>query len=241
MLSSEQIKEFKDHGHLVVRGFVAADTVQQWQDQFWRHLGCSIDEPEKWPEKVEGFQPDPVFGDLPDLQEVVQQVGGGHFSGGGCGVVVRWPQPDQEWKMPESGHLDGYPGGGCQAVLMVGATTYLHDVEAGGGAYTYWPGSHHVAHRYFRQHPDQIEGTFRDTAEWEKRGWGIFSDEGPEPAREFVAKAGDVILWHGWLCHTGSPNVRPSPRVGFFSRWVHEDDAGVRQTIHEDPWHHWEI
>ena len=143
--------------------------------------------------------------------------------------------------MPESGHLDGYPGEGCQAVLMIGATTYLHDVESQGGAYTYWPASHHIAHRYFREHPDQIEGTFRETSDWEERGWGIFSDDSPEPPREFVAKAGDVILWHGWLCHTGSTNVRSSPRIGFFSRWIHEDDAGVRKAIPEDPWHHWAI
>ena len=61
--------------------------------------------------------------------------------------------------MPESGHLDGYPGEGCQAVLLVGATTYLYDTELGGGNYVYWPASHNLAHRYFRQYPDRIEGT----------------------------------------------------------------------------------
>ena len=143
--------------------------------------------------------------------------------------------------MPASGHLDGYPGEGCQAVLMVGATTYLYDVEPGGGAYVYWPSSQHIAHRYFRQYPDRIEGTFRETPEWDERGWGIFSDDGPAPPREYVARAGDLILWHGWLCHSGSINVNATPRVGFFARWVHEDDAGVRRSIPADPWHHWAI
>ncbi|MDP6698946.1 MAG: hypothetical protein QGH25_04810 [Candidatus Latescibacteria bacterium] len=87
----------------------------------------------------------------------------------------------------------------------------------------------------------RIEGTFRETPEWDERGWGIFSDDGPEPPREFVARAGDLILWHGWLCHSGSTNVNATPRVGFFARWVHEDDAGVRRSIPADPWHHWAI
>ncbi len=143
--------------------------------------------------------------------------------------------------MPDSGHLDGYPGEGCQAVLMLGATTYLHDVASRGGCYVYWPSSHHGAHRYFRAHPDRIEGTFRDTPEWAERGWGIFTDGCDVEPREFVAHAGDVILWHGWLCHSGSKNINPSPRVGLFARWIHRDDAGVRKAIHADPWHYWGV
>ena len=137
MLNNAQIQSFKDEGHLLLPGFVDEDIVAQWQEQFWGHLGCSIDEPDSWPERVDGFQPDPLFGDLPDLQSIASQLGGGAFNGGGCGVLVRWPEREKEWAMPESGHLDGYPGEGCQAVLMVGATTYLHDVDSRGGSYVY--------------------------------------------------------------------------------------------------------
>ena len=92
MLSQDQINSFKTDGHLILPGFVATETIEQWQDQFWGHLGCTIDEPDKWPERVEGFQPNPVFGELPDLQAIVTQVGGGHFSGGGCGVLRAAPK-----------------------------------------------------------------------------------------------------------------------------------------------------
>ena len=241
MLNADQIESFKADGSLILPSFVDAALIAQWRDQFWEHIGCTLDELDQWPDKVEGFKPEPIFGDLPELQAIAAQVGGGCFSGGGCGVAVRWPKSTEKWAMPTSGHLDGYPGEGCQAVLMVGATTYLYDVEPGGGAYVYWPNSHHIAHRYFCQYPDRIEGTFRETPEWEERGWGIFSDDGPEPPREFVARAGDLILWHGWLCHSGSTNVNAPPRVGFFARWIHEDDADVRRSISTDLWHHWAI
>ena len=55
----EQIDDFKANGHLILSGFVPDETVAEWQQQFWSHLGCTIDEPEKWPDKVEGFKPDP--------------------------------------------------------------------------------------------------------------------------------------------------------------------------------------
>jgi hypothetical protein len=243
-LNDTQVTEFKRQGCLVLPGFVEESLLEEWRQSFWQHLGGSFEDQKSWPDDPaasRGFVTDPVFGELPRLQAIVHQLGGGHFSGGGCGVNVRWPQTETEWSMPESGHLDGYPGEGCQAVLMLAATTALYDVEPGGGAFVYWPSSHGQAHRYFRQYPDRIEGTFRDTPEWDKRGWGIFSDEAPQGPVEFSAKAGDLILWHGWLCHTGSTNIRKSPRIGLFARWLHEDDAAMRREIPEDIWQHWAV
>ena len=79
MLTSEEVQSFKQEGHLVLPGFVEGETVAQWQEQFWGHLGCTIDEPDQWPERVDGFQPDPLFGNLPELQSIANQLGGGAF------------------------------------------------------------------------------------------------------------------------------------------------------------------
>ena len=39
-------------------------------------------------------------------------------------------------------------------------------------------------------------------------------------ATEFTGARGDIILWHNFMCHTGSTNVRKGkPRMGIFSRW----------------------
>ena len=240
-LDPEQIDTFKRKGHLILPNFIDTTIIEQWRTQFWDNLGCSPTDPTHWPEQGGGFNPDPIMGKMPQLNTIIEQLGGDQFNGGGCGVQVRWPQQDSEWTTPESGHLDGYPGEGCQAVLMLGATTTLYDVEPGGGAFFYWPESHHIAHQYFLKHPDQIEGTFRDTPEWEERTWGMFSDQAPQPGREFTARAGDLILWHGWLCHSGSSNIRTMPRIGFFSRWVHHNDAEIRKDITQDMWKYWQI
>ena len=243
-LTTEQISQFKDQGYLVLPGFIGPDLLERWRAAFWDHVGGRAEDPSSWPDDPaasRGFVTEPVFGELPRLAAIAAQLGGGDFNGGGCGVAVRWPETDAEWSMPDSGHLDGYPGEGCQAVLQLAATTALYDVEPGGGAFVYWPRSHKEAHRYFRQYPDRIEGTFRETPEWDERGWGIFSDRAPDGPVEFAAAAGDLILWHGWLCHTGSSNVRPLPRIGLFARWVHRDDAARRREIPTDMWEHWAV
>ena len=76
---------------------------------------------------------------------------------------------------------------------MLGATTYLYDVEPGGGAFVFWPGSHHSTHKYFLEYPEQIDGSFYDIEGW---GWHVLSDLSPEGPREFIGAAGDVVLWH---------------------------------------------
>ena len=68
MLSSDQIESFKADGYLILPSVISSEQIQEWRDQFWGHLDCTIDEPEKWPEKVQDFKPDPIFGDLPELQ-----------------------------------------------------------------------------------------------------------------------------------------------------------------------------
>ena len=70
MLEAAQIQSFKDHGYLILPGFVGSDLVHAWREQFWAHIGGSIDKPDQWPDRVEGFAPDPVFGDPRDAYEV---------------------------------------------------------------------------------------------------------------------------------------------------------------------------
>ena len=94
---------------------------------------------------------------------------------------------------------------------------------------------------YFREHPEQIDGTFQDRDDWGERQWGLFSDESPDPPVEFTGRAGDVILWHCFLCHTGSANVRTRPRLGVFARWHRTDREEMKYDVPEDLWKYWAI
>ena len=56
----------------------------------------------------------------------MEQLGGDAFIYGHGTPNVRWPDPNQAWEMPQTGHIDGY--GGRWLPLMLGATAYLYDI-----------------------------------------------------------------------------------------------------------------
>ena len=243
-LDAGQIERFKRQGFLVLEGLIDPGTLSAWRDQFWSHVGADRTDPATWPEDyvIRDFAVDPPFGQLPGMRSIIEQLGGGMFGGGGGSMLVKWPGPDgAAWKMPDSGHMDGYGPGGWSGGFMLGATTYMDDVEPGGGGFVYWPRSHEPVQAYFREHPEQIDGSFRDRDDWEERQWGLFSDQSPDQPVEFTGRAGDVILWHCFLCHTGSPNVRTRPRLGVFARWHRTDREEMKYDVPEDLWNYWAI
>lgn len=243
MLDADQITHFKQHGYVILRDFVDAATLATWRDQFWNHVGADRDDSGTWPDDyvVKEFGVEPSFGHLPGMTPIIDQLGGDMFGGGGGSMLVQWPKPGTEWKAPVQGHIDGYGPNGWGGGFMLGATTYLEDVEAGGGGFYYWPDSHLPVQQYFRQHPEQIDGSFRERGDWEEKGWALFSDDSPSPPQEFTGAAGDVILWHYFLCHTGSPNINQRPRQGVFSRWHRTDREQMKWDVPEDFWQYWRI
>ena len=243
MLTDTQIDHFKAEGYVILSGFFATAQIEAWHDIFWTHVGARADEPKTWPDSyvIDGLALDPVPGGLPPMQAIIEQLSGGMFGGGGGSMLIQWPKPDQDWQLPGNGHIDGYGPGGWSGGFMLGATTYLEDVEARGGAFIYWPQSHLSTQEYFREFPEQIDGSFRERDDWDERTWAIFSDRSQQGPLEFVGAAGDLILWHAFLCHTGSANVNSRPRQAVFSRWHRSDREQMRYDIPEDLWKYWAI
>ena len=242
-LSEEQIGFFKQQGYLILENFIGSEQIARWREQFWTHIGADPQEPKSWPESyvIDGFAVEPTFGQLPQMQALIDTLGGGHFQGGGGSMLVHWPRKEGTWEWPAQGHIDGYGPGGWSGGFMLGATTYLADVEERGGAFTYWPQSHLPTHDYFREYPEQIDGSFREREDWEKRQWGLFSDQSPQEPKQFVGRAGDLILWHCFMCHTGSTNLRTYPRLGLFARWHYAEREAMRYEVPEDLWKYWAI
>jgi hypothetical protein len=243
LLTDTQIDHFKAEGYVILSGFFATAQIEAWHDIFWTHVGARADEPKTWPDSyvIDGLALDPVPGGLPPMQAIIEQLSDGMFGGGGGSMLIQWPKPDQDWQLPGNGHIDGYGPGGWSGGFMLGATTYLEDVEARGGAFIYWPQSHLSTQEYFREFPEQIDGSFRERDDWDERTWAIFSDRSPQGPLEFVGAAGDLILWHAFLCHTGSANVNSRPRQAVFSRWHRSDREQMRYDIPEDLWKYWAI
>ena len=244
ILTAEQIAYFKTNGYLVLENFVKSDTIESWRKQIWNKLDADLSDPSGWPDQlvVNGSNIEPesqVFGQLAQVRAVADQIGGGMFNGGGGQMLVKWPRKEKgAWQMPTDGHIDGYGPNGWSGGFMLGATTYMYDVQPGGGAFIYWPKSHLTTHTYFLDHPSHIDGSFQNIDGW---GWQLLSNRSPEPPREFIGKAGDVIFWHCFLCHTGSENIQDIPRFGVFARWSYRENERMRYEIPEDLWKYWTI
>ncbi|MBT3346212.1 MAG: hypothetical protein HN712_27505 [Gemmatimonadetes bacterium] len=244
MLTAEQIQSFKDNAYLVLPGFVDPEQISRWGEQFWAHIGADSQDASTWPDNyvIGDFAVDPRLSDLPQMQSIVDQLGGGLFSGGGGSMLVQWPKPEgTPWQIPAHGHIDGYGPGGWSGGFMLAATTYLEDVEAGGGSFVYWPKSHLGVHDFFQENPDQLDGSFVQRNDWDDRSWGLFCDRSPSGPVEFTAKAGDTILWHSFLCHTGSMNVGSRPRQAVFSRWNRFDREEMKYDTPANLWKYWAI
>lgn len=103
---------------------------------------------------------------------------------------------------------------------MLGATSYLEDVEPGGGALTLYPRTHIRTHRYFTRH---LEKRMNGASFAE-----IFGEGDDIQPLEFTAQAGDAVFWHNFTFHSGSANWSDSPRLAVFSRWHHHKLAEAR-------------
>ena len=87
LLSPAQLDEFKAEGVLAIPGLVPPDVLEGWQDQMRAACsgGVDLNDPSTWPAgryAPEGGWPElsPNLYDLPGLQSIVEQLGGGAFA-----------------------------------------------------------------------------------------------------------------------------------------------------------------
>jgi ectoine hydroxylase-related dioxygenase (phytanoyl-CoA dioxygenase family) len=79
-------------------------------------------------------------------------------------------------------------------------------------------GGHRRLHAFFRAHPEQLDGRFTKTPEYERGGHAYTG--GGFAGTQHAARAGTVCLWHGWCPHQASANASAQPRLAIISRWA---------------------
>lgn len=241
-LTPEQIQFFKTEGYVVIEGLIEPAYLDQWRQRVWAEIGGTPEDPSTWKNKTGSpradFEPQSLrFHRHPGVSAIVDQLGGGKFVCGHDSCVTTWPTRSTAWAPYTSGHLDGYNASIGWWPFMLSATTYLYDAPAMSGAMTLWPRSHINAWRYFRQKPHQIAGDFLKDPSFNE---AIYHADQP-PGREATARAGDVIFWHAFIVHNGSMNVNTLPRIGFFTRWQHENQHAIKYEVPDDLWKYWAI
>jgi hypothetical protein len=244
-LTPAQKSDFKENGCLTIREALMPEQVKAAQDALWEGIEADRDDPDTW---VEAGPSGPAPGGHPAIRATVhdsplfammeEMVGQDQLNPGSAGPALVYPSSDKDWSLPGRGHLDGYytptngVAEGTVGYMTINVTIYVEDIDAKGGCFTYWPGSHNIAYEFFKTRSLlSVQG-------------GVSSDVFPDgkfpEGQQFVGRAGDAIFWHGQLFHTGSKNINRNIRMALIGRFSRKDSNDIRFETNDDQWAHWE-
>jgi len=245
MLSLAQKREFHEQGYIKVSGVVPKVMI----DAALRAVNHSIGEVGLGGEDMENNRSAffcaelleaPVILDLYNKTPVIDIAEDLMGKGNVLPVVAakpypRFPLPPGEDAPEPRGHIDGIGSGTngmAKGVYRRGFTAfaviYLADLlEPNAGNFTVWPKSHRAYQDYFQEvgHEILAEGMPR-----------IDMPEGPVMV---TANAGDLILAHHQMLHTGGPNASPNVRHAVIARLRHKDVAEIEYDAYTDIWREW--
>ena len=229
-LTPEQIREFYDRGYVKIPGAISkamVDTARQAVNHSIGTLGPNGEDMSK--HRAAQFCRDlngaPVIMNLFNASPVISiaesLMGEGNLQKPirGAQVAPRFPTVIGEVPPEPRGHLDGMgtgtngmPKGVYRRGFTAFAVIYLADVpEPYSGNFTVWPGSHRFFENYLKREGLEIlsNGTPR-----------VDLPEGPDMV---TGNAGDLIIAHHQMIHTGGPNASPNIRYAAIARLRHID------------------
>lgn len=242
MLTSAQIDAFKRDGVLALRGFFARDTVERWRREIFEYFGQPGDG-DSWRSALRTYKSDNFYlsdDPTPATHSGLARVYGALHRGarweGENELVIRPANEAARWCGARAPHLD-FPLY-TPVRTLANNVLYLSDVEERGGGFMYWPGSHHIAWRYFRRHPeDYLSRGDRPQDDT----FAIIRSEMTGDPIEFVGAAGDLLIWNSLLLHSASVNKRDEPRLAIFGRWGVDRGAERIYDFDQDMWRYWEF
>ena len=242
-LTPEQIREFHDRGYVKIPGAISkamVDTARQAVNHSIGTLGPNGEDMSK--HRAAQFCRDlngaPVIMDLFNASPVISLaeslMGEGNLQKPirGAQVAPRFPTVTGEVPPEPRGHLDGMgtgtngmPKGVYRRGFTAFAVIYLADVpEPYSGNFTVWPQSHRFFENYFKREGLEIlsNGTPR-----------VDLPEGPDMV---TGNAGDLIIAHHQMIHTGGPNASPNIRYAAIARLRHIDCEKNGNEGFQDIW-----
>ena len=180
LLTEKDITHFKRQGFVVLPDLIDPEHVEAWNEQFWNHIAAVPDNTTSWPDSYVqgGFSTDPLFGHLPQMNQVVEQLGGNQFAGGGGSMLVHWPRSrtlghagKRPYRRLRSRWLERWfyarRNGLLRGCRRRGRCLYI--LAAKSPYYT----------SILFEHPSHIDGSFTEREDWKERNWGILRPLAP--------------------------------------------------------------
>lgn len=134
----------------------------------------------------------------------------------------------------DSIHMTTFPLGFLIAVWIA-----LEDIEVGSGPLFYYPGSHklnYVMNADFRKVDNPILFDEHDYTDYERRIDEVIHENGiTENKKTFLAKKGDLLIWHANLLHGGNPIQNPKSTRNSMVLHYYAEDVICFHEITERP------
>lgn len=242
MLTKDQIEIFKRDGVLLLCSFFSAGEVGCWRDEVLAYFG-SPTSPDEWRSALRMHESstfhlgnDPTPRSHAVLKSIYKSLHATAEWSGDNELILRQGNEEAPWLGSRAPHLD-YP---VYAPLRTLANNviYLSDVRERGGAFMYWPGSHHIAWDYFRRNPEDYLS--RGTRSQDQT-FAILKREMQGNPVEFVGNAGDLLIWHSLIFHSASVNKRPETRIAMLGRWGVTLSDEPFYDFNADMWSYWDF
>ncbi|HJQ37793.1 MAG TPA: phytanoyl-CoA dioxygenase family protein [Thermoanaerobaculia bacterium] len=244
-LTAAEVQFFKEEGYLILEDFFEPELVERWQRETSEYFGADPRDDGSWSRIADRrsvadfeFSAASSLRNHAGLQDVMLQLGGSPFELGSEQLIVLWPALGREHSLPQRGHIDRFfPFSPLR--FMLGVTTYAFEVAPGGGGTVLWPRSHLANWEYFQTFPEHYYGQGPQAGTDYTNG--LLSERATSKPLEFTARPGTVLLWHSFMLHVGSMNVREMPRIGVFYRWGQQIRSGEPRESFGDIWENWAI
>jgi len=235
MLTLKQKREFVDRGFLKIEGAIPMVQVEAARRSMNHSigevgLGGENKDSNRSPFFCAELCTEPVITDLFNGATVMAALES--LMGEGNVLPVNWAKPYPRFpllmgKDPSNpgGHIDG-TGNGLNGTakgdynrgFTAFAVVYLMDLPTPWcGNFTVWPGSHRTCEAYFKEVGHEV----------------------PEPPVQVTGKAGDLILAHHAMIHTGGPNASPDVRLAVIARPKHIKTEELGKDAYIDIWAEW--
>lgn len=205
---SEYQKTWRRDGVVILESFMPENLIQAYRRDWIQHNRINHDRPMGYPGecayfKVSSLMDIATYGPLHDLMS--------HLIGDQMAVhlnLTGWKSTQRNW------HQDGYLNPDTNADHYLAVWVALDDVDPDSGPFEYVKGSHVLPTITQDATKARLAASDRDSPMWPKYSeeflTPMFEDilaRGNLATDKFIAKKGDVLLWHARLMHRGSvPN-----------------------------------
>lgn len=232
--TTEDKQFFEKNGYIIKYNTVPDQLIQRAIDVIWEHIDADRNDSETWINAgPTGNLPCTNYPDVqsllhdgPHIDMAEELVGKGTLKVANnpfCKMI--YPTGENDWSLPEKGHMDGYTVKGVVSTFTLGITMNLNDVVHRSGGFTVWPGTHLMAAKYFKTHSIL-------------NGIEAYTKPLPQPV-EIFGPAGTTCFWHHYMMYSASKNCGSKIRMATVSRLRWQDTHDIMFETPDNMWQYW--